>query len=232
MGCGASSDGPSKSTVEISEETFRIEIRKQETAQCLWGMSQLNILPNTLCVGFVRDEAKTRKALEVQESVEFGELERCELESHASVYRTVEINSDAELKQINALVDVPYRFDSLLFVGTSGSVLALDRATGALKWTNSLPGCGRGCCSIVCGATALFTASNGYVYALDPNSGALLWQVNLPARSEETSLISTSPLKGYVPSYYTGGTHGGPLRGLALPIASRNVLFAGIRGTV
>jgi outer membrane protein assembly factor BamB len=63
-------------------------------------------------------------------------------------------------------------------VGTKGTVLAVDRASGETLWTSELKGSDFVDVMIVDGD--LFAASKGRLYRLDPASGAILWCNELP----------------------------------------------------
>lgn len=69
--------------------------------------------------------------------------------------------------------------DDLLFVGTHGHVLAVDKATGRKRWETSLPKTGYEVVSIVAEDGQLFCASGGRVFALDGSTGKILWTNNL-----------------------------------------------------
>ena len=65
-----------------------------------------------------------------------------------------------------------------VFVGTHGSVLAIDRTTGETLWTAELKGSDFVDVMIVDGD--LFAASKGRLYRIDPASGAVIWRNDLP----------------------------------------------------
>ena len=70
--------------------------------------------------------------------------------------------------------------ERLIFVGLNGYVLALDRETGAIVWSNDkLKG---GYVTLLLDDDRLIASTNGYLYCLDPLDGAVLWH---------------NPLKGY-----------------------------------
>jgi outer membrane protein assembly factor BamB len=70
------------------------------------------------------------------------------------------------------------RQSSALFVGTRGTVIAVDRASGETIWTTELKGSDFVDVMIVDGA--LYAASKGRLYRLDPSSGGVLWRNDLP----------------------------------------------------
>jgi outer membrane protein assembly factor BamB len=65
-----------------------------------------------------------------------------------------------------------------LFVGTKGTVLAVDRSSGETLWETDLKGSDFVDVMIVDGD--LFAASKGRLYRLDPAGGAILWVNDLP----------------------------------------------------
>ena len=67
---------------------------------------------------------------------------------------------------------------SVIFVGTKGTVVAIDRASGATLWTTALKGSDFVDVMVVDGD--LFAASKGRVYRLDPSGGGVLWTNDLP----------------------------------------------------
>jgi len=65
-----------------------------------------------------------------------------------------------------------------LFVGTRGTVVAVDRATGETLWSSELKGSDFVDVMIVDGD--VYAASKGRLYRLDPSSGDVLWRNDLP----------------------------------------------------
>jgi outer membrane protein assembly factor BamB len=65
-----------------------------------------------------------------------------------------------------------------VFVGTRGTVVAVDRATGETLWSSALKGSDFVDVMIVDGD--VYAASKGRLYRLDPASGAVLWRNDLP----------------------------------------------------
>jgi len=63
--------------------------------------------------------------------------------------------------------------DELLFVGIKGTVVALDRATGATRWQTALRGSDFVNVTIQNGD--VFAASRGRLYRLDPATGDVHW---------------------------------------------------------
>lgn len=67
---------------------------------------------------------------------------------------------------------------SVVFVGTRGTVLAVDRSSGETVWATDLKGSDFVDVMLVDGD--LFAASKGRLYRLDPAGGAILWCNDLP----------------------------------------------------
>jgi len=67
---------------------------------------------------------------------------------------------------------------SALFVGLSGTVLAVDRASGDTIWATDLKGSDYVDVMLVDGE--VYAASRGRLYRVDPSSGAILWTNDLP----------------------------------------------------
>ena len=63
---------------------------------------------------------------------------------------------------------------SLLFIGMKGTVLALNRATGAEVWRTHLKS--SDFVHVVLDNGELFAATKGELFALDPASGQIRWQ--------------------------------------------------------
>jgi outer membrane protein assembly factor BamB len=64
---------------------------------------------------------------------------------------------------------------ALLFIGTGGSVKAVDRRTGEDRWQASLPGTGYEIVSLLCEGDRVYAGSKGHVFALDARTGEILW---------------------------------------------------------
>lgn len=80
----------------------------------------------------------------------------------------------------------------LLFVGTHGHVVALDKATGERIWERSLPRTGYAIVSIVYEDALLFCACGGKVFALDPATGEIRWTNDLPGMGSGMVFLSTA----------------------------------------
>jgi outer membrane protein assembly factor BamB len=70
--------------------------------------------------------------------------------------------------------------DQLIFLGLRGYVVALDRETGEIVWSNDK--LKSGYTTLLLDGDRLIASVNGYMYCLDPLSGDVLWQ---------------NPLRGY-----------------------------------
>src|SRR5215468_2374066 len=67
---------------------------------------------------------------------------------------------------------------SAVFVGTKGTVLAVDRSSGETLWETDLKG--TEFVDVMTLDGDLFAASRGRLYRLDPAGGAILWVNDLP----------------------------------------------------
>ena len=67
---------------------------------------------------------------------------------------------------------------SAVFIGTHGTVMAVDRGTGETIWTTELKGSDFVDVMLVDGE--LYAASKGRLYRLDPAGGSVLWRNDLP----------------------------------------------------
>jgi len=63
--------------------------------------------------------------------------------------------------------------EDLVFVGIKGSVVAIDRGTGAIRWQTTLRG--SDFVNLVMQNGDLFAASRGRLYRLDRANGDVLW---------------------------------------------------------
>ena len=82
--------------------------------------------------------------------------------------------------------------DQLLFVGTHGHVLAIDKNDGSKVWDRSLPRTGYSVVSVVFEDGKLFCASGGRVFALDAMDGRILWSNNLPGMGQGLVYLTTA----------------------------------------
>ncbi len=81
---------------------------------------------------------------------------------------------------------------NLLFAGTHGHVIAMDKATGRTLWATSLPRTGYSVVSIVLEDGLLLCASGGRVFALDPTDGWIKWTNDLPGMGTGLVYLSTA----------------------------------------
>jgi outer membrane protein assembly factor BamB len=63
--------------------------------------------------------------------------------------------------------------DRLIFIGLNGYVLALDRESGDLIWSNSEMHSGY--VTLLLDGDRLIASTNGYIYCLDPLTGKIWW---------------------------------------------------------
>ncbi len=69
--------------------------------------------------------------------------------------------------------------EDLLFIGTHGHVVAIEKATGQAVWKTSLPKTGYEVVSIVVEDGLVLCASAGRAFALDIDTGEIRWTNNL-----------------------------------------------------
>ncbi len=72
---------------------------------------------------------------------------------------------------------------------TSGEIVAVDAATGAVKWDQKLPGPAFGAVTVV-NDLVFATTFEGVVYAFDAATGNLVWQKQLPAGTNTGVAVS------------------------------------------
>src|SRR5438105_1067799 len=60
-----------------------------------------------------------------------------------------------------------------IYIGMKGTVVALDRASGAIVWQTPLKRCGF--VNVVLDGGLLFAATRGEVFCLDPTNGCVRW---------------------------------------------------------
>ena len=63
--------------------------------------------------------------------------------------------------------------DQLIFVGLNGYVVALDRDTGNIVWSNNE--LHSGYVTLLLDGDRLIVSTNGYMYCLEPFSGQVIW---------------------------------------------------------
>jgi outer membrane protein assembly factor BamB len=70
--------------------------------------------------------------------------------------------------------------EQFIFVGLNGYVVALDRDTGGIVWSNNE--LKSGYVTLLLDGDRLIVSTNGYIFCLDPLTGRVLWN---------------NPMKGY-----------------------------------
>ena len=79
--------------------------------------------------------------------------------------------------------------DQLVFVGMNGYVVALDRDSGEIIWSNNNLKSGH--VTMILDGDRLIVSTNGYIFCLDPLTGATLWNNEMRGYGFDTaSLIS------------------------------------------
>lgn len=68
----------------------------------------------------------------------------------------------------------------LLFLGTHGHVIAIDKQGGSKQWEVSLPRTGYQVVTMILEDGVLLCGTGGKVFALDPENGSILWDNQLP----------------------------------------------------
>ena len=81
--------------------------------------------------------------------------------------------------------------EHLLFAGTHGHVIAIDKRNGDTVWETSLPSTGYSVVSIVLEDDLLFCASGGLVFALDPTDGGIVWENPMPGMGRGIVYLTT-----------------------------------------
>jgi len=79
---------------------------------------------------------------------------------------------------------------SLIFIGICGTVLALDRATGAEVWRSNLKGADF--VNVVLQDGDLFATAKGELYCLDTVTGRIRWKNSLKGLGRDLISIATS----------------------------------------
>lgn len=86
--------------------------------------------------------------------------------------------------------------DELLFVGTNGHVLALEKRTGKTVWTTSLPKTGWPLVAVVYEDEMLYCAAAGRVFAIEPRRGRIRWTNPLRGMSSSSVYLATARSEG------------------------------------
>ena len=101
--------------------------------------------------------------------------------------------------------------EQLIFVGLNGYVVALNRDTGELVWSNNKMKSGY--VTLLLDGDRLIVSTNGYIYCLDPLSGEILW--NNPLKGYGVGTPASRPWcpgidgRGIAPFSISGDTSGG-----------------------
>jgi hypothetical protein len=99
---------------------------------------------------------------------------------------------------------------SILVVGTRGTLFGLDRMTGAVVWSNGLPGGGFGEVFMAVGyGVVIASAHAGVLYCLDYLTGVERWRQNTTTSGRATILIEPEQIvcakSGYLDCYAPDG---------------------------
>ena len=80
--------------------------------------------------------------------------------------------------------------EQLVFVGLNGYVVALDRDTGKIVWSNNE--LKSGYVTLLLDGDRLVVSTNGYMFCLDPLTGRIIWNNRMSGygSGSPTSLIS------------------------------------------
>ena len=76
--------------------------------------------------------------------------------------------------------DTDRKYDHLLFAGTHGTVVAVDKETGRTVWQTALPNSKYVLVSLLFEDDVLFCGAKGRLFALDPADGRILWTNEMP----------------------------------------------------
>jgi outer membrane protein assembly factor BamB len=85
--------------------------------------------------------------------------------------------------------------DQLIFVGLRGYVVALDRDSGEVVWSNDK--LNSGYTTLLLDGDRLIVSTNGYMHCLDPLTGEVLWQN--PLRGYGTGVTDLASVRGRGP---------------------------------
>lgn len=79
-----------------------------------------------------------------------------------------------------------------IFVGTSGQVAAIDRATGQTLWKNKVKsGFGGSFVTLLAEGNKVYAHTGGELFCLDAASGQILWKNDLPQMGFQLASIAT-----------------------------------------
>src|SRR5207237_6121708 len=90
---------------------------------------------------------------------------------------------------------IAMNIDQLIFVGLRGYVLALDRDSGEIVWSNDK--LKSGYTTLLLDGDRLIASTNGYMYRLDPLTGDVLW--HNPLRGYGTGVTDLASVRGRGP---------------------------------
>jgi outer membrane protein assembly factor BamB len=65
------------------------------------------------------------------------------------------------------------KIEQFVFIGFNGYVVALDRDTGEIVWSQN--NMHRGYVTLLLDGDRLIASTNGYMYCLDPYTGKIIW---------------------------------------------------------
>ena len=95
--------------------------------------------------------------------------------------------------------------EALLFVGTGGSVKAVDRRSGEDRWQTSLPGTGYEIVSLLCEGDRVYAGSKGHLFALDARTGEILWSNGLAGLGHGHMCLALQSAGSQSPSLLVAG---------------------------
>ena len=81
------------------------------------------------------------------------------------------------------------KVSELLFIGIKGSVIALNRATGAQVWTTRLKG--YGFVNVIVEEGRVIASCSGEVFCLDPVTGSAIWHNSLKGFGTGLATVAT-----------------------------------------
>lgn len=81
------------------------------------------------------------------------------------------------------------KIEQLIFIGLNGCVVALDRATGEVVWSNNEMNSGY--VSLLLDGDQLIVSTNGYIYCIAPLTGEILWHNPLSGYGEGATALAS-----------------------------------------
>ena len=88
--------------------------------------------------------------------------------------------------------DTERKHDHLLFAGTHGHVVAIDKESGRTVWQTKLPSSSSQVVSVLYEDELVFCAAKGHVHALDPGNGKIRWTNSLPGLRHGIVVLNTA----------------------------------------